>query len=295
LNSTIDPTTGYSKAIDLWSIGIIVSKLLSTKNPVLMYGKDENILKFLKEAGRHGVTSRIERFIQPEVEPYATALIKQLCALEETKRITVRTALKHNWFSSSGVTESKYSEVIQGWKPRKLTVKLTEKIRVHELAESDHHDETQSPSTESFVNYDKIVLEEPQMVQIPDTLPPLPENYSHQDSARKEIKPVQELLAQDMQELGEDLNMLDSIPPPTNWELPPISVETESIQSAQSDRVIRRHDRLPITQRRNLARRNGVRKARKQPRAEMRHHFHRQLNTNFNRFNHIPCLGDGFD
>jgi hypothetical protein len=79
-----------------------------------MYGEDENILKYLKEAGRHGVTSPVERFIQPEIEPYAAALIKRLCALDETKRITVRAALAHTWFLSSGVTESTYSEAIRG-------------------------------------------------------------------------------------------------------------------------------------------------------------------------------------
>jgi serine/threonine protein kinase len=298
LNSTIDPKTGYSKAIDLWSVGIIISRLLCTKNPVLMYGDDNNVLKFLKDAGSRGIASPIKRFIEPEIGPLAAALIKKLCELDETKRITVKTALAHAWFSHSAVTESKYLEAIRDWSPRKLTAKLTEKIYMEGWLESGQPERRQASCTEPFVSQARSVPEEAEQVQVPGSQPGqtnAAEIYSTQDKNQKDHQRVQDILAQDMQVIGEYIDMLESVPRPVDWELPPSDVETELIQSSQSDNIIRRHGKLPMKQRRNLAWHNGVRKAKRQPKSEMRHSFHRQLKTSAHRFDYTPCLGDGFD
>jgi hypothetical protein len=263
-----------------------------------MYGDDNSILKFLKDAGSRGLASPIKRFIEPEIGPLAAALIKKLCELDETKRITVKTALAHAWFSNSAVSESKYLEAIRDWNPRKLTVKLTEKICMEGRLESGQPERPQASRTESFISQTRSVPEEAEQVQVPDSQTGqtnAAEKYSTQDTNQQDHQRIQDILAQDMQVIGEDIEMLESVPPPVDWELPPSDLETESIQSSQSDHIIRRHGKLPTKQRRNLARHNGVRKAKKQPKSQLKHSFHRQPKNHAHRFDYTPCQGDGFD
>lgn len=88
---TFVPSSGYGKAVDMWSLGVILYMLLCGKTPWPDLGFSnlcETILKGAVEfPGR----------LWDDVSPAAKQLVSALLTVSPTKRITVDEALMHPW------------------------------------------------------------------------------------------------------------------------------------------------------------------------------------------------------
>nr|OQO19789.1 hypothetical protein B0A51_14488 [Rachicladosporium sp. CCFEE 5018] len=128
---------GYSKAVDIWSIGSLTSALFT--NSPLIDMRDEN--------GDELVTARVANTmaefdfsILETTEPWksrvdrnAKAFIKSCLTFDETLRPTAHQALQHRWLAHPAykeLMEMKYKHAIKDWKPRSVKTALVEHINV---------------------------------------------------------------------------------------------------------------------------------------------------------------------
>jgi serine/threonine protein kinase len=112
--------TGYSRAVDLWSIGCIVPMLI-TSDPVMP--GDEMQRRDATCQSKYGTyiheLSRSEHWIR--ISAAAKSFIKGCLRTDEQARLTASAALQHEWFTHDDYREdfdAAYQRAVQGWRPR---------------------------------------------------------------------------------------------------------------------------------------------------------------------------------
>lgn len=88
----LERTTYYSFEIELWSLGVIIYKLLTGKFP--FKAQTTNLSEILIKKGDYSF---------PENKPineYAKDLIKHLIVIDPAKRLKLDQILKHNFFKN---------------------------------------------------------------------------------------------------------------------------------------------------------------------------------------------------
>ncbi|KAH7087864.1 pheromone A receptor-domain-containing protein [Paraphoma chrysanthemicola] len=137
VNPTVGDDEGYSKSVDMWSIGAITATVLSgeclfTNRTHPLY--DENPRMVIMGLAARCDLSVLDDEYHPswsEVEPLAKDFIKRLLVLKEHARMTSTQALAHRWFSNECYAEDLedvYRRSIEGWKPRHVSSQLVERI-----------------------------------------------------------------------------------------------------------------------------------------------------------------------
>ncbi|KAI9311521.1 kinase-like domain-containing protein [Dichotomocladium elegans] len=89
--------TGHSKAVDLWSVGVIMFTLLSGYTP--FWGEDQASLFECIISGKYEYD---EEYWQ-DISDSAKNLIDRLLTYKPAERITAEEALKHPWITNEGV------------------------------------------------------------------------------------------------------------------------------------------------------------------------------------------------
>jgi serine/threonine protein kinase len=124
---------GYSKSVDMWSIGSITTTLLAGEP--LFAERDDS------ETAKH-VRSRVEgcdlSILDSEYHPVWSAtsdrpkdFIRRLLVIEEEQRMTATEALAHVWFADpyfAADFEDLYKRSIKDWRPRIQDAQLIEQI-----------------------------------------------------------------------------------------------------------------------------------------------------------------------
>jgi len=132
LNCTIPADGGYSKSVDMWSIGSITAVLL-TGEALFVNRSHPEYLTNPKDViiGLAAVCDL--RVLDEDHHPHWGVVgnlpkhfIKNLLVLKEKDRMNVSMALAHPWFSED--TKEVYARITAGWKPGKKNVRLIERI-----------------------------------------------------------------------------------------------------------------------------------------------------------------------
>jgi serine/threonine protein kinase len=162
-NPKVPEDKGYSKAVDMWSIGSVTTALLSGdvlftdrydpryyRNPksVIMDLASECDLSILDDG-----TDRIWASVGHQPKEF----IRKLLVLDENDRMTAQQALAHPWFSNekhAADFEALYKRSIQGWKPRPKAPRLVERIRKKRTKSSHPPHSSESFSLASIVEED---------------------------------------------------------------------------------------------------------------------------------------------
>ena len=109
---------GYTKAVDLWSLGCVTAVLLTGDSPFrdleapnnpAQLPQDNDLGKLEADLDWHNIGARARDFV------------RRLLVLDETKRMGVKSALHHSWFTNrvhKREFEALYKRSIKGWKPR---------------------------------------------------------------------------------------------------------------------------------------------------------------------------------
>jgi len=111
---------GYSKAVDMFSIGAITAMLLTGEplNPNRhAHTSAIPLMDIADPAQWRGVGKRARRFVQ------------QLLVMDEHSRLTVQAALEHSWFTNAvhaAEFEALYDRSLKGWQPRCAPVEVLE-------------------------------------------------------------------------------------------------------------------------------------------------------------------------
>jgi serine/threonine protein kinase len=111
---------GYTKAADLWSLGILTAALLTGS---LMVPREElSQLSQVQIVERFFGTDSDSRAQWQNVPPRASAFLRGLLVVDPDKRLTATQALNHSWFkkplSEAALLEERYERVIRFWRKR---------------------------------------------------------------------------------------------------------------------------------------------------------------------------------
>ncbi|KAE8132384.1 kinase-like domain-containing protein [Aspergillus pseudotamarii] len=108
---------GYTKAVDLWSLGCVAAVLLTgdipfkhslTTDPTNL-SRERDLEKLEAEMDWNKIRQRARDFV------------RKLLVFDEAKRIDVKQALNHNWFTNPSHRvefDALYRRAIRGWQPR---------------------------------------------------------------------------------------------------------------------------------------------------------------------------------
>ncbi|KAI6857889.1 hypothetical protein KC338_g7947 [Hortaea werneckii] len=148
---------GYSKPVDIWSVGCITATLLTDEVLFPQEISDEA----LEDISSWDLTVLDTRFSWRDVSVNAKAFIRCCLTVDETARITAKQALVHGWFTNihyAAELEAAYARAIHGWKPRNKSHDLVEvldtsKIVLQGKFVHDHERHAEGTKSRHFVAF----------------------------------------------------------------------------------------------------------------------------------------------
>jgi serine/threonine protein kinase len=152
MNPFVSKSQGYSKAVDMWSVGAITAALL-TGDVVFVNRADPRFREEPHKMILH-LASKCDLWMLDDpstmwrtVGKRPKDFVKKLLVLDESTRMTATQALAHDWFMAKRYTnelDDVYQRSIEGWTPRRKVFRLVEALDVSRLAPggsgNDHHD-----------------------------------------------------------------------------------------------------------------------------------------------------------
>ncbi|RMY95632.1 hypothetical protein D0862_08695 [Hortaea werneckii] len=145
------PERGYTKAVDLWSIGCIAATLLTDEVLFPQEISDEA----LGDISSWDLSVLDTRFSWRNVSINAKGFIRSCLTVDESARITAKQALLHGWFTNdhyAAELEAAYVRAIYDWKPHNKSHDLVEVLDTSNIALQDksmHGREQQAEGTKS--------------------------------------------------------------------------------------------------------------------------------------------------
>ncbi|KAI2487378.1 meiosis-specific serine/threonine-protein kinase mek1 [Pyrenophora tritici-repentis] len=132
LNCAIPADGGYSKSVDMWSIGSITAILLTgdalfiDRSHPEYHTNPKDVIVGLAAVCDLSVLDEDHHPCWMTVGGLPKHFIKNLLVLKEEDRMTASMALAHSWFSEN--TKKTYARTIAAWKPPKKNIQLVERI-----------------------------------------------------------------------------------------------------------------------------------------------------------------------
>lgn len=135
--------SGYTKAVDMWSLGGVAATILSG-TALFVDSKDDNFKANPDEViAKLAAECNLEHLDESEdwhhVGERAKDFVRKLLVLDETKRMTVKEALENPWFTNEyhkDEFEAVYQRAIRHWKPRPKKPDIIEFLDVDQAKQS---------------------------------------------------------------------------------------------------------------------------------------------------------------
>ncbi|KAI1915371.1 hypothetical protein LOZ61_001770 [Ophidiomyces ophidiicola] len=116
--STIRISKGYTKSVDLWSLGCVTAVLLTGGSPFQHSSSQAYSRKLAQECNLESL-ERSDEWIK--VGKRAKSFVRRLLVLDENLRMTAKESLQHEWFTNPShklAFNKIYQKEISDWKPR---------------------------------------------------------------------------------------------------------------------------------------------------------------------------------
>jgi serine/threonine protein kinase len=118
LNKTLANTPGYTKAVDMWSLGCVTIVLLTGGTIFIDPKKNEYCEKLASECNLDQLNSDPDwQYVGKRPKDF----VRRLMVLDENERMTAKQALQHHWFTNDVNRkdfEDVYERGIKNWKSR---------------------------------------------------------------------------------------------------------------------------------------------------------------------------------
>ncbi|PLB53663.1 Pkinase-domain-containing protein [Aspergillus steynii IBT 23096] len=194
---------GYTKAVDLWSLGCVTFVLLTGDIP---FKDDFTGTSRLEVAQTTGLGQLEADFQRNHTGERAADFVRRLLVLNEMERMDVKQALGHDWFSNpahKAEFDALYLRSIKNWKPRErngeLTIHLSDLINESESSaeaqgsQSQLSDDTRRGwSPQRNHTFDSTTLSDPDLPplrRMKDPLTFVREGISSQSQTNSPIDP----------------------------------------------------------------------------------------------------------
>ncbi|KAK5706837.1 hypothetical protein LTR97_001829 [Elasticomyces elasticus] len=159
---------GYSKAIDIWSVGCVTALLLSGEAVPF----DSDSIQREKDQHEHSQALASTQlwdlgFIDKstkwgEVGRKAKDFVRACLNVNERQRLSAEQALQHSWFTHKHYAvelEAEYQRAIQDWKPRSTNGQLVEMIDTSDI--KDHENVSPHFADTAEVSKNKVTMGKP--------------------------------------------------------------------------------------------------------------------------------------
>lgn len=139
---------GYSKSVDLWSLGIVVYVLLSGCSPFGSGHGSTPPPDMVMTKARSCDLSHLETAIEwKEVSAEAKDFIKSLVCVDPRKRMTAEQAKKHKWLSRhTKELEEVYTRAVEDWGKRRTPEDKNVTFEHFNISQSQHGPTTEDTS-----------------------------------------------------------------------------------------------------------------------------------------------------
>jgi pheromone a factor receptor len=134
-NPAIPVEDGYSKSVDMWSIGSLTVTILSgdhlftDRNHPDYYKNPQSVIVGLAAICDLTVLDDVRHPSWRLIGPQPKDFVRRLLVLREEDRLTASEALAHSWFTNQlGKLEEQYACSIADWVPRNQDLQLVEDI-----------------------------------------------------------------------------------------------------------------------------------------------------------------------
>ena len=121
-NKRVDQV-GYTKAVDMWSVGCVTTALLAGKSYFVNTQDSEyrrnSSAAIIKAAAECNLDRLDGSSAWLDIDHNAKDFVKKLLVLDEKARLTARQALDHLWFTKGPkhkYLETTYKHIVAGWK-----------------------------------------------------------------------------------------------------------------------------------------------------------------------------------
>ena len=128
---------GYTKSVDMWSLGCITAALLIGTSvfvdPQDFAYRQDSIAAITAAAARCDLTTLDTEPLWKDISSHAKDFVKQLVRLEENMRLTAEQALDHPWFTRGGrkgILQKMYEDATKSWKPHRTELDYIEDLDV---------------------------------------------------------------------------------------------------------------------------------------------------------------------
>ncbi|KAK5017979.1 hypothetical protein LTR60_001697 [Cryomyces antarcticus] len=132
-NNAISKASGYSRAVDMWSVGSVTALLLTGDvlfaDPLHERWNQNPGEVLLSLAAKCDLNAIDHSKKWESVGHRPKNFIKKFLVLDETQRMTVQLVLQHSWFTNKHHTaefEAVYERAIKDWKPRRKVFNVVE-------------------------------------------------------------------------------------------------------------------------------------------------------------------------
>lgn len=166
--------SGYSKAIDMWSIGCVTALLL-TNQPVFPDGRQlASGLTTLSQFASHISVLDGDSEIWSNIGRRAKAFLRGCLTTKEEERFTATEGLQHAWFTHPSYVaefDAAYQRSIQDWKPRHHDADLIEIVDTSDI-KAEHEVRSRHFANEQVLHASPVVPDTPPPVQQRNPYPP---------------------------------------------------------------------------------------------------------------------------
>ncbi|KAL8812960.1 MAG: hypothetical protein Q9223_003551 [Gallowayella weberi] len=116
--------SGYTKAVDMWSVGCVTAALLNGRpafaTSQIAEGQEESAAAVIAAAGKCNLGELDDAKIWGGIDPEGKDFIRQVLVRDEKARLTANQGLLHKWFTQQSDGElivRRYERAIAEWKP----------------------------------------------------------------------------------------------------------------------------------------------------------------------------------
>lgn len=136
-DNRLAPRPGYTSAVDMWAVGCLTTSLFIGQSYFAPTSNSKGSRRssiVIRAAAAECDLADLDYAPEwSDVETQVKDFIKGLLCLDENKRLTVKEALRHPWFSTAyhkGSSHQFYENLIRNWKPVSPAEDFAEDLRV---------------------------------------------------------------------------------------------------------------------------------------------------------------------
>ena len=138
---------GYTKAVDMWSLGCVTAALLTGASPFAVSERPGPRINTHEAVYKAAAVCRLDELEYmtewQNVSPAGKEFVNSILELDESARMTAPDALEHRWFTNKWhkeLLDRVYDMAVRAWRPSKPQKDIVETIKTLPVGMTQHNE-----------------------------------------------------------------------------------------------------------------------------------------------------------